>query len=44
MDNTKEVSIDDIKLEDLDDESLIELMEIFKGMKDEVEEEVDNNE
>ena len=38
--------MDDIKLEDLDNESLIELMEIFQGMKDEldIEEEDDKDE
>lgn len=38
--------MDNIKLEDLDDESLIELMEIFKGMEEEldVEEEVNKDE
>lgn len=38
--------MENIKLEDLDNESLIELMEIFKGMKDEldIEEEVDKDE
>lgn len=38
--------MENIKLEDLDNESLIELMEIFKGMEDEldIEEEVDKDE
>lgn len=29
--------MDDIKVEDLDNESLIELMEIFQGMQDELD-------
>jgi hypothetical protein len=38
--------MDNIKLEDLDTESLIELMEIFEGMKEEldIEKEVDTDE
>lgn len=38
--------MENVKLEDLDNESLIELMEIFKGMEDEldIEEEVDKDE
>lgn len=38
--------MESIKLEDLTDESLIELMQIFKGMEDEldIEEEVENDE
>lgn len=35
--------MDDIKLEDLDNESLIELMEIFQGMKDELDIEEEND-
>lgn len=36
----------DVKVEDLSDESLIELMEILEGMKEEldIEEEVDKDE
>ena len=38
--------MDNVKLEDLDTESLVELMEILEGMKEEldVEEEVDKDE